>query len=62
MREEDRFLSAEDVKNDKLFYNYEINVEEILNKLWEKSLIKKETRNYKTEEGKILFKENVYFI
>lgn len=62
MREKDSFLSAEDIKNDKLFCSYDINMEEILNKLWEKSLIKRETRDYKTEDGKILFKENVYFI
>lgn len=62
MREKDSFLSAEDIKNDKLFYSYDINMEDILNKLWEKSLIKRETRDYKTEDGKIIFKENVYFI
>lgn len=62
MREKDSFLSAEDIKNDKLFSSYDINMEEILSKLWEKSLIKRETRDYKTEDGKVLFKENVYFI
>jgi predicted nucleotidyltransferase len=62
MREKDCFLSSEDIKNDKLFYNYDISMEEVLNKLWTKNLIKRETRDYKNEEGKILFKENVYFI
>jgi len=62
MREKDSFLSAEDIESDKLFYNYDIKIEEILNKLWEKNLIKKETRDYKGEDGKALFKENVYFI
>ncbi|MBV7276368.1 nucleotidyltransferase domain-containing protein [Clostridium sp. PL3] len=62
MREKDSFLSSEDIKNDKLFYNYDIDMEEILNKLWGKNLIKRETRDYKTEDGKIIFKENVYFI
>ncbi|WML35774.1 nucleotidyltransferase domain-containing protein [Clostridium sp. OS1-26] len=62
MREKDSFLSAEDIKNDKLFCSYDINMEEILSKLWEKSLLKRETRDYKTEDGKVLFKENVYFI
>jgi uncharacterized protein len=62
MREKDSFLSAEDIKKDRLFYNYDINMEEILNKLWLKDLIKRETRDYKDEKGKILFKENVYFI
>lgn len=62
MKEKDSFLSAEDIKNDKLFYSYEINMEDILNKLWGKNIIKKETRDYRTEDGKILLKENVYFI
>lgn len=62
MREKDSFLSAEDIKKDRLFYNYDINMEEILNKLWTKNLIKRETRDYKSEDGKVLFKENVYFI
>ncbi|MCT8977188.1 nucleotidyltransferase domain-containing protein [Clostridium sp. CX1] len=62
MREKDSFLSAEDIKNDKLFYNYEINMEDVLNKLWEKNVIKRETRDYRSEDGKVLFKENVYFI
>ncbi|MBC2581161.1 nucleotidyltransferase domain-containing protein [Clostridium sp. DJ247] len=62
MREKDSFLSAENIKKDKLFSSYDINMEDILNKLWEKNIIKKETRDYKTEEGNVLFKENVYFI
>ncbi len=62
MNEKDSFLSAEDIANDKLFNSYDINMEEILNKLWEKNIIKKETRDYKAEDGKTLFKENVYFI
>jgi len=37
-------------------------MEEILNKLWEKNIIKKGTRDYKSDDGKILFKENVYFL
>lgn len=62
MRESDRFLSAEDIKNHKLFRNFDIDVEEILNKLWEKNIIKKESRDYRTDDNKLLFKENVYFI
>lgn len=62
MNEKDVFLSSEDIGNDKLFNNYDINMEEILNKLWEKSIIKKDTRDYRSEDGKTLFKENVYFI
>jgi predicted nucleotidyltransferase len=62
MNEKDNFLSAEDTANDRLFNSYDINMEEILNKLWEKNIIKKETRDFKSEDGKTLFKENVYFI
>lgn len=62
MRQKDCFLSAEDIKHEKLFSNFNIDMEEILNKLWEKNIIKKETRDYKIDEGKSLFKENVYFI
>lgn len=62
MRQSESFLSAEDVKNNKLFQNFEIEVEEILDKLWEKKIIKKDSRDYKTEDNKLLFKENVYFI
>ncbi|MHC6180679.1 nucleotidyltransferase domain-containing protein [Clostridium sp. JNZ X4-2] len=62
MREKDCFLSSEDIRNDELFYNYNINVEEILNQLWKKNLIKRETRDYKMKNGTPLFKENVYFI
>lgn len=62
MREKDCFLSAEDIENDKMFKNFNIPMEEILNKLNEKNIIKKETRDYKVNDDKMLFKENVYFI
>jgi len=62
MNEKDSFLSAEEIENDKIFNSYSINMEEILNKLWEKNIIKKGTRDYKSDDGKILFKENVYFL
>lgn len=62
MREKDCFLSTEDIKNDKLFESYDIAIEDILSKLWGKNIIKKESRDYKSDDGKVLFKENVYFI
>lgn len=62
MNDKDSFLSAEDIENDRLFNSYSINMEEILNKLWEKNIIKKDTRDYKSDDGKVLFKENVYFL
>lgn len=62
MRDKDCFLSAEQVRKDGLFKDFDIDMEEILNKLWEKNIIKKETRDYKIGEGKAMFKENVYFL
>lgn len=62
MRQKDCFLSADDFDKDPLFISYNISFEDILNKLWQKKLIKKETRDFKNEDGKLLFKENVYFI
>ncbi|HBC96927.1 MAG TPA: nucleotidyltransferase [Clostridium sp.] len=62
MRKKDCFLSSEDIKKDEMFYNYNINMEEILNELWKRDLIKKEYRNYRAKDGTSLFKENVYFI
>lgn len=62
MRKKDSFLSSEDIKCDKLFYNYDINMEEILNNLWLRNLLKKDTRDYKMKDGTILAKENVYFM
>lgn len=62
MRDKDSFLSTEDIKNDNLFVNYDIAMEDILNRLWERNIIKKDSRDYKSDDGKLLFKENVYFI
>ncbi|WP_446897547.1 nucleotidyltransferase domain-containing protein [Clostridium sp. LBM24168] len=62
MREKDDFLSSEEIKTCDLFKDYTIHMEEILSKLWEKNIIKKEKRDYKFKDGAILFKENIYFI
>lgn len=62
MREKDELLSGEDIKKDTLFHSYDIDIEEILEKLSEKDIVKKETRDYKLSDGKVVFKENVYFI
>ncbi|MBU5485516.1 nucleotidyltransferase domain-containing protein [Clostridium sp. MSJ-11] len=61
MREKDALLSGEDIKKSVLFNNFDIHIEEILEKLCEKDILKKDTRDYKTSDGKVLFKENVYF-
>ena len=62
IRNKNCFLSAEDIKTDKLFQNYDIAIEDILYKLSNKNIIKKESRDYKAEDGKTLFNENVYYI
>lgn len=62
MRREDALLSGEDIKRSNLFHNFDIDIEEILEKLCERDIVKKETRDYKTNDGKVLFKENVYFL
>lgn len=62
MKDKDKFLSAEDIKTDRLFENFDIEIEDILNELWKRNIIKKESREYRIEEGKSIIKENVYFI
>lgn len=62
MKDKDTFLSSEDIKNDKLFEEFDISIEDILNELWKKNIIKKGNRHYKSEDGNTIVKENVYFI
>ena len=62
MREKDSFLSAEEIMGEDLFKEFDIDMEELLNKLWERDIIKKENRDFKIDEDKILFKQNVYYI
>lgn len=62
MREQDKFLSAEEIMAEDLFKDFDIDMEELLNKLWERDIIKKETRDFKLDKDKILFKQNVYFV
>ncbi|GCD11388.1 nucleotidyltransferase domain-containing protein [Clostridium tagluense] len=62
MREQDKFLSAEEIMAEDLFVDFDIDMEELLNKLWERDIIKKESRDFKIEKDKTLFKQNVYFV
>lgn len=62
MTKKDTLLSAEDIKSDDIFRNFDIDMEEILNELWKKNIIKKDVRDYRSDNGKVIFKENVYFI
>ena len=43
MREKDKFLSAEEIMEEDLFKDFDIDMEELLNKLWERDIIKKES-------------------
>ncbi|KOF55940.1 nucleotidyltransferase [Clostridium sp. DMHC 10] len=62
MRKKDCFLSEEDINSDPLFKGFDINSEEILNKLWELNIIKKKSREYKLKSNVCLINENVYYI
>lgn len=62
MGEKDSFLSAEEIMDDDLFKEFNIDMEEVLNKLWERNIIKKESRDFKIVEDKILFHQNVYHV
>lgn len=62
IKEKDTFLSAEDIKGDEMFKDYSIDFETILNKLYQKNMLKKDSREYISQDGKLLFKENVYYI
>lgn len=63
MEEKKCFLSASEIKEDELFGGYDIKFEDILNKLFELKIIKKSKRDYKTEDGILVFsKENVYSV
>ncbi len=62
LSETDELLSSEDIKNNLHFESFNLELEEILDKLWEKKIIKKGSRDFKTDDDILLFKENVYFI
>jgi len=62
MRDKDKFISAEEIMLDDIFKDFDIDMEELLNKLWQSDIIKKESRDFKIDKDKILFKQNVYFV
>ncbi len=62
MKSKDKVLSAADIKNDKIFQGYDINLEEILKELWKNNYIKRQCRDYKSEDGHVILKENVYYL
>ncbi len=61
MRQQDKFLSAEEIMEEDLFVDFDIDMEELLKKLWQSDIIKKETRDFTMEKDKVLFKQNVYY-
>jgi predicted nucleotidyltransferase len=62
MKKQDRLLSAEDIKKEKIFSEFNVNIEYILNRLWEKKIIKKRSRTFYIDGEAGLFEENVYAI
>ena len=62
MREKDKFLSAEEIMTEDLFKDFDIDMEELLSKLYERDILKKESRDFKLDNNKILFRQNVYFL
>ena len=62
MSKKDCSLSSEDIKKDRTFKHFTINFEDILDKLLQLDIIKRETRDYKTSDGTVLTKENVYYL
>ena len=62
MREQDKFVSAEEIMLDDLFKEFDIDMEEVLNRLWKRDIIKKESRDFKIDKDNILIKQNVYFV
>lgn len=59
---EGELLSADDIKENQAFKGFNIEFEEILAKLCEKKLINKDSRDIRTGDNKLLFKEKVYFL
>ncbi len=62
MKEKDTFLSSQDILIDDLFKCYSISMEDILEYLYYKNIIKKHSRKLKSKKGELIFEENVYFI
>lgn len=62
MRDKDCLLSCEDTKKDDIFKHFTIDFESIFSKLLQQNLIKRENRDYKTNDGTVLTKENVYYL
>lgn len=62
LAERDVPLSANEIQGDERFAPYHIEVEAILSLLHERNLLKHAHREFRTDSGALLAKENVYFI
>ncbi len=62
MRNNDCMLSSEEIKKDDIFKHFNINFEDILGKLLQLNVVKRGSRDYKTKDGTVLIKENVYYL
>ena len=60
LRENRKFLSSEEIKNNRVFKDINISMEEILNELLKKDIIRKEKRTVLNFKGTSSIKENVY--
>ncbi|SHH39127.1 nucleotidyltransferase domain-containing protein [Clostridium grantii] len=56
-----KHLSAQEIQSDQFFINFKISAEHILNKLYNKNLVKKSSREFALGK-KILFEENTYHL
>ncbi|WP_139375968.1 nucleotidyltransferase domain-containing protein [Clostridium oryzae] len=55
-------MSSEQIKRDELFRSFDIDMEEILNELYKRNIIKKDTRDLCIGTTEVILKENVYYI
>lgn len=62
IRDENKALSVDEVKNHPIFKDFDIDMEEILKLLCKKGFVRKMRRDYNTDDGSLLVKENVYYV
>lgn len=62
MRSKDKLMSGEEIKNDKVFKEFDIDMEVILNKLWKMNIINRGSKKIAVGHGKLFLEENVYFL
>lgn len=60
LKEKQCALSSEELKNDSFFQEFDIPMEDILNELYRRNIIKKDFREFRLNCGKTLIIENAY--